>query len=207
MRSLLIIVASACLLFACKKGKAEFTVIGILTDTTFDQPLSGASVSLYEVAAGNTGTTLIGTSTLGSDGKYSFTFPRNQAESYTLIAEKSGYFTIEESIFFNDLSIEQDNVENFSTTAKAWVKLRFTNEVPNASTDILSYTKQSGKSGCFECHPTEQQILTGVVDTVIRCATDGNTTFSYLYNILGGGQGVKSEFATAFDTTEIILNY
>ena len=207
MRTFFALTICTILLTGCNKGKTEFTLKGVLTDSTFGQTLSGANVKLYEIEAGTLTSTLIGQSTTDASGSYSFTFARNQAESYTLVAEKGNYFAIDETIFFSDMSIEQDNIRNYSTTAKAWVKLRFKNEAPAEATDLLSYQKQSGKSDCPECHPDTEQYLTGIVDTVINCTTDGNTTFSYLYNVIGGSQGVKTVNAVALDTTEITLNY
>lgn len=207
MRLFLTLTICSFILFGCKKGKTDFTLRGILSDSTFGQTLSGATVKLYEIEAGGTGINLIGQSTTSSDGSYTFTFPRNQAESYTLTAEKINYFSIDETIYFSDMSIEEDNIRDYSTTAKAWVKLRFKNESPAAGTDLTTYIKLSGKSGCPECHPNDEQYLVGVIDTVINCATDGNTIFSYLYDVIGGPEGEKSANAVAFDTTEIILTY
>jgi len=208
MRRAYYILVCAIVLIGCKKGKADFTIAGTLTDDTFGQGFSGATVSLYEVPAGGGTNNLVGQTTTGASGSYTFTFPRDQAEAYVLTTDKNNYFPLEETIYFSDLTIEEDNIRNFSTTAKAWVKLRFVNQAPATATDLLRYLKQSGKVGCSECHTTEEQFLSGIVDTVIQCATDGNTTFSYFYDVIGASdQGIKSANAVAFDTTEILLNY
>lgn len=192
----------------CKKGKTNFTLKGVLTDSTFGQPLSNATVYIYELEAGNTGTNLLGQLTTGSDGSYSFTFPRNQAESYNLIAEKANYFTLDKTIYFSDMTIEEDNFRNFSTTAKAWVRLHFVNQSPAAVTDVLHILKQAGKSECPECLSSDDIYFTGIVDTIITCANDGNTTFSFLYDVLGqANSGIKSATTSAFDTTVINLDY
>ena len=192
----------------CKKGKADFTLKGVLTDSTFGQPLSNASVYLYEIEAGNTTSKLLGQLTTGSDGSYSFTFPRNQAESYNIVSDKSNYFPIDEVVYFSDMTIDEDNVRNFSTTAKAWVKLHFTNQSPAAVTDVLHILKQTGKSGCSECLTSDDINITGIVDTVISCVNDGNASFSYLFNVIGqANSGLKSATTNAFDTTVINLNY
>lgn len=193
--------------FACKKGKADFTLKGTITDQTFVQNLSGAQVKLYQVPVGSTSLKEIGSMTLGSDGQYSFTFPRDKMEKYVLKVTKSGYFDLERDIYFSDLTIEEANVRNFGTTAKSWVKLTFhnTNPLPD---DHLQYIKQAGKEGCEECCTDQEQQLYGAVDTSIYCINDGNTTYSYLYWVIGTtDQGLKGVSTTAFDTTEIILNY
>lgn len=191
---------------SCKKGKADFTIRGTITDATFSNGLSGASIKLYEVEAGGSGSNLIGNSTL-SDGTYSFTFPRNQAESYTLIVEKANYFTLNETIWFSDLTISEDNVRNYNTTAKSWVNLRFVNQSA-LPTDQLNFIKANGKTGCDECCDAAEQSLYGDVDTSIICINDGNTIYSYNYVEVGTlNTGTKSVNTVAFDTTELLLNY
>ena len=177
----------------------------MITDSTFGVSHSGASVKLYENIAGGAGINLLGTATVGADGSYSFTFPRNNAESYTVLAEKSLYFDINELVYLSDLTIKEDNIRNFSTTAKSWVNLHFV----SSGNFQLQYTKQNGKQGCSECCSIETQILPGSLDTMIYCINDGNTNYSYNYSILGsGGQnGTKTAVTTAFDTVEILLNY
>lgn len=193
---------------SCKKGKAEFTLTGTLSDATHGTSLGSVSVSLYEVEAGTLIETKIGSMQTSSDGAYSFTFPRNQVESYILRASKDNFFPIEESILFSDLTIEEDNVRNYSTTAKGWMKLVFTNTAPANTGDILRFTKQVGKSDCDECLTDGEHQLYGIVDTVIYCATDANTTFTYYYEVAGTAvSGFKSGVAPESDTAAIILNY
>ena len=194
-------------LIACNKGKSDLTLRGVITDSSFNAPLSGASVSLYEIAAGGGVSSLIGQVTLGSDGSYSFTFPRNIAEGYELFVNKNNYFSINETIPFSNLTIEEDNIFNFSTTALSWAKLRFINLSPQSG-DILRYIRNEGKSDCLECCTGGEHFLYGAVDTTIYCANDGNTIYSYqYYDYATGIQGVRSTTTTAFDTTEILLNY
>ena len=208
MRFLLIISLVSFVGFtSCKKGKADFTLTGKITDTSFNASLEGATVKLYETVAGGSSTNLIGTSTTGSDGSYSFTFPRDQVETYTLVVTKHNYFDVDQDIEFSSLSTEDDNVRNYSTTAKAWVNLRFIHN-GGMSTDLLEYTKQEGKQDCMECCPISQQSLMGNIDTSIYCVNDGNTNYSYYYNVVGGNnQGLKTAMTTPFDTTELLLNY
>jgi hypothetical protein len=207
LRFLPLICLSILILNGCKKGKSDVTILGVITDSSFNAPLSGASVSLYEIVAGGGVSSLIGQATLGSDGSYSFTFPRNIAEGYELFVEKNNYFSINETIAFSNLTIEEDNILNFSTTALSWAKLRFFNLSPQSG-DILRYIRNEGKSDCLECCTGGEHFLYGAVDTTIYCANDGNTIYSYqYYDYATGTQGVRSTTTTAFDTTEILLNY
>lgn len=192
---------------ACKKGKGDFTLKGVITDTTFSTPHAGAVVKIYQVPAGTTQEVLIGTQTLGSDGAYSFTFPRDKMEKYLVKVTKNNYFSLNETVYFSELSLEEDNIANFSTTAKSWAKLRFINSNPQPG-DILTYIKQEGKANCPECCTTSETIFFGALDTTIYCINDGNTNYSYFYTVSGTtNQGIKSATTIAFDTTEILLNY
>jgi hypothetical protein len=192
---------------ACKKGKGDFTLKGVITDTTFSTTHAGAVVKLYQVPAGTTQEILIGTQTLGSDGAYSFTFPRDKMEKYIVKVTKNNYFSLNETVYFSELSLEEDNIANFSTTAKSWAKLRFINSSPQPG-DILTYIKQEGKANCPECCTTSETIFYGPLDTTIYCINDGNRIYSYFYAVSGTtNQGIKSATTIAFDTTEILLNY
>lgn len=193
---------------SCKKGKADFTLKGTITDITFNQNLSGASIKLYQVPIGSTNEELIQTSTIGSDGTYSFTFPRDKIEKYILRISKTNYFNLEETVLFKDLTIEEDNIRNYGTHAKAWVKLTFKNTISPSSSDEFKFIKQLGKEGCVECCSDTEQFLYGIVDTSIYCINNGNDYYSYLYFKLNTTfSGTMETQTVAFDTTEIILNY
>lgn len=194
--------------YGCKKkGKAEFTIKGIITDGTFSSPLAYADVYLYETTAGSAQKNLIGQTQTSSTGEYTFTFPRNSAESYYLTTTKTNYFPLEETIYFSDLTIEEDNVRNFTTTAMSWVRLKFFNQSPN-STDVLQYNRQKGKINCSSCCPDGVNYLYGAVDTSIYCVNDGNTLYQYQFLVQGTtNTGIKSATSVAFDTTEIFLQY
>ncbi|MCE2713248.1 MAG: carboxypeptidase-like regulatory domain-containing protein [Cryomorphaceae bacterium] len=195
------------ILASCSKKKAEFKLSGTVSDQTFSTPLSNASVMLYQVPVGSTDKVLVGTTTTNSAGEYSFVFPREKMEKYILRISKNLYFDIEETVFFSELSLEEPYIRNASTTAKSWAKLTFHNLNPQA-VDHFQYIKQSGKESCFDCCPSTYQDYYGALDTSIYCINDGNTNYSYFYWVLGTpAQGSQTIYTTAFDTTEIILNY
>lgn len=207
MRILFILLITSAFLSGCKKGKSDFTLTGIVNDTTFDQPLSGTTVKLYEVEAGGGNQTLLGSVSVGSDGKYSFTFPRNKVENYILSIQKNQYFDNQIIIPFSSMTIKEDNVRDISTTAKSWAKITLLNINPQAS-DHLAIVKQQGKNDCTECCSMEQVDFYGAIDTSFYCANDGNTTYQFFYQLVGTSiQGLKTGTTVAFDTTEIILQY
>ena len=195
------------LVVSCKKGQANFVLKGTITDLTFNQNLVGAEIKLYQVPVASAQQQLISTSTIGNDGTYSFTFPRDKMEKYIITINKTNYFEIIETVYFSDLTTKEDNIRNYSTKAKAWVKLAFFNSSPMPG-DQLKYIKQAGKEGCAECCSDAEQLLNGSVNTSIYCINDGNTDYSYFYWVLGtGNQGLKSAYTTPFDTVEINLTY
>lgn len=193
-------------LLGCKKGRADFTLRGLITNGTFSGVITGAVLNLYEVEAGGGTTTLIGTQNI-TDGYYSFTFKRNKVESYIIEVSKPNYFDLYETVNFADMTLEEDNVYDYQMTAKSWVNLHFVNSTPQPN-DQLKYIKIDGKEGCPECCEDTEQFLNGAVDTNIYCINDGNTLYSYNYWVIGTIEsGHKSVSTTAFDTTEILLTY
>ena len=105
------------------------------------------------------------------------------------------------------MTIEEDNIRNYTTTALSWVRLRFINQSPSPS-DVLQYSRQIGKINCSTCCPAGTNYLNGAIDTSIYCVNDGNTTYQYQYSVVGTtNNGIKSATTIAFDTTEILLQY
>lgn len=191
---------------SCRKGKAEVTIKGVVSDTSFDLPLSNATIVIHQIESGISDE-LIGQTTTDANGEYSFVFDRDQTESYLVTSSKSNYHDLNESILFSDITVKNDNVYNFSTSAQSWVELNFINTEGEMS-DALKYIKQEGRSGCNNCCPNTQQSLNGIIDTTIIYANDGNAIFSYQYFVVGtSNQGLKSTVTVAFDTTTINLIY
>jgi len=192
---------------SCKKGAGDFTISGTITDSTFSGGLSGATLELYQVPVGTQSMLLVGNVTLGADGKYSFTFPRERMEKYIIKVNKLNYFPIEETIYYSSLDIGKVNTRNYFTKAKAWVELRLVNMNPIAQ-DHLRYIKQEGLQGCAECCPITNQDFFGALDTSIFCINNGNTPYSIYYLIMNtNNQGTKQVTTVPFDTTQLYLEY
>ena len=150
---------------------------------------------------------VVDSKTLGTDGSYSFTVPREKMEKYLIRVNKNLYFPIESSIYYSTLNVESDNIRNFSTNAKSWVELKFLNNNPLPN-DHLRYIKQQGYSGCMECCPITEQDYYGAIDTSIYCVNLGNTVYSIYYWIIGSNnQGLLEATTTPIDTTQIYLPY
>lgn len=186
---------------SCKKGKADVTINGTITNTFDGLGLANCSVSLTQVNADGT-TELLGQMN-SSNGTYSFTISRTHCLGYNLAVVKNNYFNVDEFINFSSITVENDNVNNFSTAPLSWVKLKFQNDFPVPS-DKMKITKIAGREGCVD----DPFYLDGDADTVIYCENDGGTSFTYNYLEVSGNQfGQKSAVTIPFDTTEILLQY
>jgi hypothetical protein len=208
MKLQLIVICSIIFLFlGCKKGAGTFTIKGIITDETFNTGLNGATVELYKVPVASNNKIFVEAKTLGSDGSYQFSFPREQVEKYIIQVNKNLYFPIESSVYYSSLDIEIDNIRNYGTKAKSWVELRFVNTSP-LSSDHLRFIKQQGLAGCEECCPITEQNFYGALDTSIYCINEGNTVYSIYYWAIGtNNQGLLESNTIPFDTTQIYLTY
>jgi len=194
-------------LFACNKGAGEFNISGVVTDETFHTAFAGADIALYKIPVASNTELFVESKTIGSDGSYHFTVPRERMERYIIRVTKNLYFPIEKTIYFSELKLKEENVYPLSTWAKSWVELKFVNSNPQ-SQDHLQYIKQAGDTACAECCPNSTQHLYGAVDTSIYCINKGNTIYSLLYRVINtNNQGYLEALTTPFDTTQIYLNY
>ncbi|MDD2983321.1 MAG: hypothetical protein PHQ74_08030 [Crocinitomicaceae bacterium] len=208
MKNILFISLLFLSLTACKKKELTFSMSGVVTDATFGQALNGASLTLLQKPAGGGTMKVVGSSTIGSDGKFQFTFKREQAEKFFIQITKEKYFDVYEPVSYDSFSTEKELVRNYSTTAKSWVKLHFKNVAPSAVSDILKWTKQAGKANCPTCCDSEQHVILGEVDTTFKFISDGNTPFSYLFNASNPTtNGIKNVNTVAFDTVTLLLEY
>jgi hypothetical protein len=200
-------IALVFMLSACDKGAGEFSISGTINDGTFQTSLVGAEIALYKIPLASNNEQFIESQTIGSDGKYHFTVPRERMEKYILRITKNLYFPIEKTIYFSELKLKEENIIDLVTWAQSWVELKFINQNP-LSMDHFRYIKQAGYASCAECCPSTEQDFYGAVDTSIYCVNKGNTIYSLLYWVLNTpNQGYLEANTTAFDTTQIYLNY
>jgi hypothetical protein len=195
------------LFLSCDKGAGEFSISGIISDDTFQTSLVGADIAIYKVPLASNTEQFIGSQTIGSDGKYQFIVPRERIEKYILRITKQLYFPIEKTIYFSELKLKEENIFDLTTWAQSWVELKFVNQNP-LSMDHFRYIKQAGYATCAACCPSSEQDFYGAVDTSIFCINKGNTIYSLLYWVLNTpNQGYLEANTSAFDTTQIYLNY
>jgi hypothetical protein len=207
MKHFIFLIAISLTLLSCKKGAGTFTLKGQINDLTFNSPLSDTWIKLYKVPIGTSNLIIQDSLLLNQDGQYQFSFPREQIEKYVIKISKPGYFEINEDIYFSSLTLENDNLRNFETKAKAWVGITLLNENPEPN-DILTYIKQDGLQDCTECCPSNEQVFYGELDTTIFCINNGNENYSIFYNVQGTTiVDIISQSTPPFDTAYINITY
>jgi len=195
------------LFFGCNKGAGTFTMEGIVTDDSFNQPLSEATVELYGVATGSNQYSLVASAVTDANGKYALSFNRTRTEKYTMIVTKNQYFEQVIDVYYSQLKLKETNIKNVNTTAKSWVEIRILNNNPT-NFDHLQFIRQQGKNGCAECCLGGYTDLYGAQDTSIFCANDGNKLYSLEYGVFGtANSGILSVTTIPFDTTVLYLTY
>jgi len=195
------------LALGCEKGAGTFTVTGTIYDDSFESPLANAKIELYGVSVGNNQISMVASGITDNAGKYQLSFPRTRTEKYVLKVIKNGYFTLEEDIYYSSLTLKDDNVRNYTTTAKSWVEIRINNTNP-AGSDHLQFIRQLGKANCSECCGSGLQHYYGAQNTSLFCINDGNKPYSIEYAVFGtSNTGVLQVNTTAFDTTVLYLTY
>lgn len=207
-RYFLFIVLATLVITACKKKELKFTIEGVLTDATYNKPLVGAIVQIYKQDINSYTFDLISSCTVGSDGKYSFEVNRGKVLKYKIVVNKTNYFEISNEVSFDKLTTTATNTFNYSTTAKAWIKVHITHS-SNNTTDVTEITKQAGKIDCLGCCSNEAFDINGnVIDTSYFCITDASTKYSIAYELKGTNNfGIKEVNSVAFDTVELKINY
>ena len=195
------------LFLSCEKGTGEFILKGTVLDSTFNQGLQNATLSLYKVPIGTSDELFVGSINLPANGAYEFKVPREKMERYILRAEKALYFPIEKEVYYSELSIKNPNEVNLSTKAMSWAKIHFKNNNPSAI-DHFRYIKQEGLTACLSCCPSTAQDFYGALDTTFYCLNNGNTNYSLFYWELNTpNNGLKTTYTTAFDTSLIEVIY
>lgn len=199
-------IALASLTF-CKKKEVSYTIEGHVQDNTYNQGMTGASV-FVELKSANSSSAFeaFKSVTLNSSGDFTIEIPRGNYTQARFTVEKGGYFETRNTLQFQNLSVEETNKIDLSSTQKSWARIIFIND--NGQTnDILSFLKQKGKTGCDECCNSETVVINGSVGDTIVCINDANTEFSFIYSINGGNPMTESLITAPGVTTDKIIHY
>lgn len=207
MKNILLILSLFTLFASCKKEALDFVVKGTVSDTSLGGGLSGAKIDLYVTKAGGN-QAFLESVTLGADGNYSFTIPRDKDEQFDLIIEKDGYFPLNETILFTELSASEENIYNYSTTAKSFVQFNLLNNGQVDAQDVLKIQKLNGKQGCEECCAIGFEYFNGAVDESFSCATDAYTNYKFIYWLPDGQEAFyDSVYTLPFQTSVVTITY
>ena len=205
-----------CLIFllaftSCKKKTIQFTLKGKVNDTSFDNGLSGATLTFYKVPVASTTKVNLGSTTTDSDGNYSFSFDRDQSEKYYIECTKNQYYGAEKLIYFSDLKTDGDNVYNMDMEAQATVTWVLKNQLPTHPEDLMKIQKLDGKTDCDACCANTFYIYPGEnVDTSLTCMAKGNEWLHFYVIYFDSSYQYShkdSVYCTAFQTTTYPLNY
>lgn len=196
------IILTCLLIMACNKDAITYQLNCHVTDSSEVAGLAGATATVkifYTAGAGqNTETTY----TTDNSGNFELAIERKKIEKIVISISKDGYFSTSRTFFLDELSVEDPNQIDFSTYAKAWVKLHFTGD----GTINYQFNREIGLENCDACFPNGLQTLNGVSDTSLYYINNGNTPFQLFWTIQGSAiSGQENVIATSLDTTEILI--
>lgn len=196
-------ILSCLLVIACNKDAITYQLNCHVTDSSAVAGLAGATAVVkifYTAGAGqNTETTY----TTDISGNFEFSFERKKIEKIVINISKDGYFSTSRTFYLDELSVETPNQIDFSTYAKAWVKLHFTGD----GTINYQYNREIGLANCDACFPNGLQTLNNISDTSLYYINNGNMPFQLFWTIQGSSiSGQENVITTSLDTTEILIS-
>lgn len=190
---------------SCKKKELFFVIKGSISDNTLSGALQNANVKLYVFPLGSSLSEYKENKITDYQGSYKFELERDKYEKIELVISKENYFESKNIITFSNLSTEEDNIFNYSLTAKSWTKFIFFNQQPSSQDELKIY-KDSGKSDCDGCCPDGYSFYYGAVDTSFYCVNNGNEYMKFYYWVNGNQEnGIDSVYNEPFDT--VIYEY
>ncbi len=207
MKCLLLIVSISIsiILLSCKKGETDFEINGFVYTQSLAEPVSGAIIEVYKTVAGTTDLQYVSSYTTDDKGNFSLKVKRDKFTELKLKISKENYFSLDKTVYFSDLSVDEANYLHYFTTTKGWAKIHLKSI---ASGNNLTISRISGKKDCEECCPGGFQNFSGPFDTTFYCINDGGTEYSINYIINNGSNtGVKSVITPFADTALIEISF
>lgn len=187
---------------ACKKESITYQLNCHVTDSSAASVLAGATAVVKIFFTAGAGQNTETTYTTDNSGNFNLAIERKKIEKIIITISKDGYFSTTRTFFLDELSVEDPNQIDFSTYAKAWVKLHFTGD----GSFNYQFVREIGLDNCDACFPNGLQTLNGVTDTSLYYINNGNTPFQLFWSIQGSGiSGQENVITTSQDTTEILI--
>lgn len=191
----------------CKKKEVTYQVEGHVKDATLNKGMTEASVFIELKSASSSSTfEAYKTISLNSNGDFTVDIPRGSNTQARFTVQKGGYFETYNTLQFQNLSVEEPNKIELSSTEKAWARIIFINDNGQAN-DVLSFVKQKGKINCTDCCNSETILIQGALGDTIECINDANTEFSFIYSINGGNPMTDGLTTPGGLTTDKIIHY
>lgn len=160
--------------YSCKKKELVFVIEGQIFDKSFNQNLSQGTVKLYRVPVATTNEIFVDEQTV-TDGKYSFTFPRDKSERYVIKFSKDGYFDETHEVYFSQLQVGTNYILNFNAEAIATMNWIFLDGSPQNSNYFVTLQKLNGRPiGVGTCPNQSYDVYGGSPPDTMRCAVGGN---------------------------------
>ena len=206
------------ILFAhsCKKEDQtpELSVLGRIIDETTQIGVQGATVKLSQQLVENGTLTSIyqevATVNASADGSYQFKFPREIASAYRLEVSRLGYFSIEQNINPENVSVGSPYSSNILITPMAWVRTEVQNLTPFSGDDVSTFQFLNASFQCVCCDNSLKTFQGMNVNSSEKCLLEGNFQLKYRYTINQDTINIAvidSVFCTALDTTIISITY
>ena len=190
---------------SCKKKTVIYFVKGKLTDQTFNQPLSGVDLTVDINGAGSSLDLKYTTLTTDANGEYSFEIERSRFTKLIIHGTKENYFDFTSQINISNMSVDEDNVVDLSTTAMAWVRLKFDN-TGGSQNDNFEYVVIDGLKDCEDCCPNTRSFSGEGIHEFV-CVNEGKTNYSIDWVHVGVKADFASVYTEAFDTTELLVEF
>lgn len=189
-----------------KAGDLVFIIEGEIFDKSFNEKLQNGTVQLFRVPTATTQEILIATQNV-SNGKYSFTFPRDMSERYILRFSKDNYFDEVHEVHFSQLEVGKAYKLNFIAEAIAMMNWVLVDQNPSNPNNSVIVQKLSGRIiGQGVCPNQQYEFFGGAQSDTLRCAVGGNQ-FVKFYTLQLPDFTLDSVYCPAFQNVYYTVNF
>ena len=195
---------------ACKPEKKNIfhgTVSELITGVSLEDVQ--VTIEINQVSSGMLSSyQVLGTTSTGSDGSFSFESDAAQALAYRFTFSKDGYHTYSFEITPNDIT--GDYQIDKAIAREAFLQFMIYNVSPAYDEDILRYRIQGISPGCETCCDNQLHSFYGATDTITFCLLAGydTITIEYMTYINGSANQFSEEvIVPAGDTVKKVMRY
>ncbi len=200
---------------SCKKEPKTIKIWGSVSDAAGNK-VSGVKVglqgTLLEGGSFSSGFSDMASSNTNSSGSYEISTEWKVVDKYKIKLFKQNYFDNSFNYLANDIPSGADVNKNLVIHPVAWIKISVNNINPYDDNDQISYKYDNNEPfTCFDCCNNSSTIGYGsIYSNVLICKLKGNANAKVTW-VVKKDNTIQSYnqniFCTAFDTTEISINY